>query len=124
MRPQSASSGSCPPLGRGQTQPSRAQPVQQFATADLNRTCGHDFRPELLRDVVVIALESAQRDIESTSEVVQFFDALVTDQMTPSPSLPVPEGVIDENRHGARRGRDDCAIDLSTQFERYTRALR
>ncbi len=85
---------------RAQPQPGGAQPAHQLATFHLLCAGRHHLGAVLFWHVVVIALERAARDTQSSGELVQFVEGVVTDEVTPPPSTPPPPGFVDEHGHG------------------------
>lgn len=88
-----------PPLGGGQAQPGRAQAAKELAARDLDRPGLDEIWSEALRDVVVIALESASRDADRVGELLELVDAHVAHEVAPPFAAEPPQRLVDQDRH-------------------------
>ncbi len=60
---------------------------------------GDELGDEVVRNVVVISVEAARRDVVDPGEGVQLVKALVADQVRPEPAVRGPERIVDEDGH-------------------------
>lgn len=84
---------------RPEAQAGIAEPFQQLAARHLDRSGLDGSRTQFRRHVVVIAVERPSGKTEFRSEPVQFVEIDIAHQMTPAPSAPRPETLVDQQRH-------------------------
>jgi len=86
-------------LGRCQPQPGGLETPQQHPALHDLGTQSDQFVAKILRDVVVISLESAPRYPGRLGKRMQLIQRVVADEMTPSATAVPPPGFIHQNRH-------------------------
>ena len=93
------------PLRRRQTEPGAAESLYQLAALH-NARAGVDHLLSIrLRDVVMVALETATRNTDEVSEVVQLVIRHIADQMAPLLTSKPPARFVDQDGHGRHAAR-------------------
>ena len=88
------------PLGWSQPQPRKLEPPEQFTARRGDGSGADDHLEVLLGNVIVIALETPAGKTDRVDEVVQFFEAGITDEVRPPSAAVPPQWLVDED-HGS-----------------------
>lgn len=92
------------PLRRGQPESGGLDAPKELAALHGHRAVPHECVAELLRDVVVITVETAPRNLVRLGERMELRERLVTRQMAPSPTVVPPARLVDQDRHAVETG--------------------
>ncbi len=91
--------------GRARPQSGGDEPPDQRVPVHVLGAGGDQPRERLVRDVVVIQVESAARDAVGGREGMELIERGVTHQVRPQPAVRRPARIVDEDRHDPSLGR-------------------
>jgi predicted dehydrogenase len=93
------------------------EPGEELAGPDRFGAGGHRHVVEVLGDVVVVALERPPRDAQlGGDEGVQLVEGHVADQVRPPAAAPVPDGGVDQDRHGRQCARGTSVVPVTAEI--------